>query len=544
MIACIIALFQPSPKKHVFYIALFDCIVMRTTFFSKLLLRVVLIVFGAYGSLAQEFQLERTLQGHEGQVQNIRFSPNGKMIASGGSDGQIILWDVATGRIIRKMKGHTKTVYEVTFNKDGSLLASAGEEGTACVWEVATGKNIGCFQNKPFPTFSGIFKQDLVSVSFVVFSPNSRYIYFSGDNGYIMKADIKTAVSGKVQPAEVIHSTNEPSGRWYSTVTGGTVSQDEKYLVVTVGNLVKFIDLNDGLMVRYFRYEGNYLNDVVNGPFPNSIATWSYDGKVTFWNATNGRILSSYQVSDPENYSGASFSRDGKLMVTSAYGTSVRIWDLSNGKLIATLGGHRQIVRMSRFSPTDDLIASGSYDGSIKLWRLKKPEPEEPVVAAKPEPKPNNEGERPTNNSSNNSNSGNTANSGNAGGKDSGITFKDEKVEIGKTIQLSNILFEQSSFLLRRESYPELDKLVAFLKENPNVSIELRGHTDNVGDPQKNQTLSERRVAAVKNYLTQRGISEERIETAAFGGSMPIADNSTEAGRQKNRRVEMKILRL
>ncbi|WP_448519193.1 OmpA family protein [Rhodoflexus sp.] len=512
---------------------------MSKKHFIPLLLLATLFTFWVCNSRAQEFQLERTLQGHEGQVQNIRFSPNGKMLASGGSDGQIIIWDVATGRILRKMKGHAKTVYEVTFNKDGKLLASAGEEGTACVWEVATGKNIGCFQNKPFPTFSGIFKQDLVSVSFVVFSPNSRYIYFSGDNGYIMKADLKMAISGQVQPAEVIHSTNEPSGRWYSTVTGGTVSQDEKYLVVTVGNLVKFIDLNNGIMARYFRYDGNYLNDVVNGPFPNSIATWSYDGKVTLWNATNGRILNSYQVTDPENYSGASFSRDGKLMATSAYGSSVRIWDLSNGKLIATLGGHRQIVRMSRFSPTDELIASGSYDGTIKLWRLKKPEPEEPVVAHIPEqPKP--EPTRPVpqpNRSPENSNNNNT-------GKESSIVFKDEKVEVGKTIQLSNVLFEQSSFMLRRESYSELDKLVEFLKENPNISIELRGHTDNVGDPQKNQTLSERRVAAVKNYITQRGIKEDRIATAAFGGSMPIADNGTEAGRQKNRRVEMKILKL
>lgn len=527
-------------QKHVFHIKKLNCTAMITKHFIKLLLGAALSALGVFAARAQEFQLERTLQGHEGQVQNIRFSPNGKLLAGGGSDGQIILWDVATGKILRKMKGHAKTVYEVTFNKDGSLLASAGEEGTACVWEVATGKNIGCFQNKPFPTFTGIFKQDLVSVSFVVFSPNSRYIYFSGDNGYIMKADIKTAVSGKIQPAEVIHSTNEPSGRWYSTVTGGTISQDEKYLVVTVGNQVRFIDLNDGLMVRYFRYEGNYLNDVVNGPMPNTVVTWSYDGKVTFWNATNGRILSSYQVSDPENYSGASFSRDGKLMVTSAYGTSVRVWDLTKGKLIATLGGHRQIVRMSRFSPTEDLIASGSYDGTVKLWRLKKPEPEEPITARRNEPQPEpvrpTEPERPTNPP--------PANTGTGGNKDSGIVFNDEKIEVGKTIQLSNILFEQSSFLLRRESYEELDKVVAFLKANPNVSIELRGHTDNVGDPQKNQTLSERRVAAVKNYITQRGISEDRIATAAFGGTMPIADNSTEAGRQKNRRVEMKILRL
>ncbi|MCS6967084.1 MAG: OmpA family protein [Cytophagales bacterium] len=512
---------------------------MKTIRCSQFAILIIGWSFVAHVGYGQEFQLERTLQGHEGQVQNIRFSPNGKLLAGGGSDGRIIIWEVASGKILHKIKGHAKTVYEVTFSKDGKLLASAGEEGTACVWEVATGKNIGCFQNKPFPMFAGVLRQELISVSFVVFSPNSRYIYFSGDNGYIMKADLTKAVSGQVQPAEVIHSTNEPSGRWYSTVTGGTVSQDEKSLVVTVGNWVKFIDLDDGLMIRQFRYDNHYLNDVVNGPYPNSIATWSYDGKVTIWNATNGRVITSLQVTNPENYSGASFSRDGKLMVTSTYGTSVRVWDLSTGKLIATLSGHRQIVRISRFSPTEDLIASASYDGTVKLWRMKKPEAQEPVVTQQPTPRPEPprpapvpEPSQPSNNST----------SDNSTPKESDLTFKNEKVEVGKTIQLSNILFEQSSFILRRESYAELDKLVAFLKENPTVMIELRGHTDNVGDPMKNQILSERRVLAVKNYLLQKGIEESRIKTAAFGGTMPIADNSTEAGRQKNRRVEMKIL--
>jgi outer membrane protein OmpA-like peptidoglycan-associated protein len=106
---------------------------------------------------------------------------------------------------------------------------------------------------------------------------------------------------------------------------------------------------------------------------------------------------------------------------------------------------------------------------------------------------------------------------------------------------LQQVQFEQSSYVLLPQSFPELDKLVQTLRANPAWHIELIGHTDNVGDPRVNQTLSDYRARMVMRYLTQRGIADDRIETKGYGGSRPIAGNETEAGRAMNRRVELLV---
>ncbi|WP_460673476.1 OmpA family protein [Larkinella ripae] len=117
------------------------------------------------------------------------------------------------------------------------------------------------------------------------------------------------------------------------------------------------------------------------------------------------------------------------------------------------------------------------------------------------------------------------------------------KVEAGRTYRLNNLLFQQSAYRIEPESYPELDSLVAIMKRNPVMAIELAGHTDNVGDAKLNVALSQKRVDAVKSYLTSKAIEPARIQTQAYGGSKPIADNAREETKRLNRRVEVKILK-
>jgi outer membrane protein OmpA-like peptidoglycan-associated protein len=115
-------------------------------------------------------------------------------------------------------------------------------------------------------------------------------------------------------------------------------------------------------------------------------------------------------------------------------------------------------------------------------------------------------------------------------------------IETGQSVKMNNVLFYQSKAQLMPTSYPELDKLARMMAENPTVRIELEGHTDNVGDRAKNQTLSEDRVESVKGYLISKGVTADRITGVGFGGSKPVADNSRELTRRLNRRVEFKIL--
>jgi len=111
----------------------------------------------------------------------------------------------------------------------------------------------------------------------------------------------------------------------------------------------------------------------------------------------------------------------------------------------------------------------------------------------------------------------------------------------GRTLVLRNVFFEQSSYQLLNESYAELDKLVRTLRQFPEVRIEIAGHTDNVGDPRLNQALSENRARVVVAYLVRQGIAADRLEARGYGGTRPLAENNTEAGRIQNRRVEFTV---
>lgn len=115
-------------------------------------------------------------------------------------------------------------------------------------------------------------------------------------------------------------------------------------------------------------------------------------------------------------------------------------------------------------------------------------------------------------------------------------------VKKGSKVVLNNIFFETASSQIQRESVPELEKLVNLLKRAPDLRIEVSGHTDNTGNPQSNQKLSEDRAKSVKEYLISKGIAASRIEAKGYGQEQPIATNNSVEGRARNRRTEFKIL--
>jgi len=118
-----------------------------------------------------------------------------------------------------------------------------------------------------------------------------------------------------------------------------------------------------------------------------------------------------------------------------------------------------------------------------------------------------------------------------------------KKIEVGNIIVLNNIFFDFDKATLRSESTAELDRLVNMLKENTAISIEISGHTDNVGSAAYNKKLSENRAKAVVDYLITKGINKVRLQYAGYGFDKPIGSNDTEEGRQLNRRTEFKIIK-
>jgi flagellar motor protein MotB len=117
-----------------------------------------------------------------------------------------------------------------------------------------------------------------------------------------------------------------------------------------------------------------------------------------------------------------------------------------------------------------------------------------------------------------------------------------KKVEVGTKVVLDNIYFETGKAVLRPESYDALDQVYRFLENNPSMKLEISGHTDNTGSLRINQRLSRDRAKAVVDYLTGRGISEAMLVYQGYADSQPVAPNDTPEGRERNRRVEFKVL--
>jgi len=117
-----------------------------------------------------------------------------------------------------------------------------------------------------------------------------------------------------------------------------------------------------------------------------------------------------------------------------------------------------------------------------------------------------------------------------------------EPIEIGNKVILKNIFFDINKFEIKPDSKPELQKLIDFLTVNPTLHVEISGHTDNVGNDQANQILSENRAKAVFAYLINNKIDPQRLVYKGYGKTQPIAPNTTEEDRSKNRRTEFKII--
>jgi outer membrane protein OmpA-like peptidoglycan-associated protein len=117
-----------------------------------------------------------------------------------------------------------------------------------------------------------------------------------------------------------------------------------------------------------------------------------------------------------------------------------------------------------------------------------------------------------------------------------------QKAEPGSNIVLNNVFFDPGKAVLRPESTAELERVLKLLADMPKLKLHLAGHTDNVGDPDTNLSLSQRRAQAIMTYLMEHKVKPDRLTATGYGATIPLAANTTEAGRQLNRRIEFKVV--
>lgn len=124
------------------------------------------------------------------------------------------------------------------------------------------------------------------------------------------------------------------------------------------------------------------------------------------------------------------------------------------------------------------------------------------------------------------------------------VLSSDEVVEkAAAPVILNKVVFDAGKSTLVKEAYPQLDSVVTALKSNAVMKIEIGGYTDNIGDETSNKSLSEKRAKTVYDYFISKGIDESRMAYAGYGSKNPIAENTTNEGQKRNRRIEIRILK-
>lgn len=288
----------------------------------------------------QEGNLEVELIGHQGKVRSVSFSPNGQYIATASEDSTAILWDLS-GNSITQFIGHQAWVGSVSFSPNGQYIATASEDGTAKLWNLS-GNLIAEFIGH---------RGWVLSVSF---SPNGEYIATAAADSTARLWDL----SGK----QVAQFLGHQGWVWHVTF-----SADGEYLATAAADSkARLWNLSGKQLAELKGHQGAVVS-VSFSPDGKRLATASADGTARLWELFKKQQM---VFKGHTNWVlNVSFSPHGKYIATSSYDGTARLWDLA-GNSIAELKGHQGWVASVNFSPDGRYLATSSEDGTAKLWDL------------------------------------------------------------------------------------------------------------------------------------------------------------------------------
>jgi WD40 repeat protein len=284
----------------------------------------------------------------ESWVNAVDFSPDGSLIAAGGRDNFVRLYDAASGRLFFKLEGHEDQVSSVVFSPDGSILASGSHDYSIRLWDISTGNLIKLLQSEP------------VSVQDVKFSPDGNFLASASFDWSIRLWEVET---GRLA------NTLEGHTDWLNSAIFSPVDD----LIASGGfdNTIRIWEVTSGRHLRTLEHHGNSINSLSFSPDGSQLASGSqFDSSIIFWDVNTGEKIKTI-AGDLASIDSVAFSPGGEFIAASDQGNGINIWNVDTGELHGKIDDHSYSIECIAISPGGSMLAAGSTDGVINLHDIK-----------------------------------------------------------------------------------------------------------------------------------------------------------------------------
>ncbi|HLP90765.1 MAG TPA: caspase family protein [Nostocaceae cyanobacterium] len=326
--------------------------------------------------------LIHTFKGHDNLVKDVTFSPDGQLLASASGDKTVKLWRITDGSLINTLKGHQDYVNGLVFSPNGLTLASASDDNTVKLWRTNDGSLINTLKGHESYVWA------------VAFSPNGLTLASAGYDNTVKlwrttDGNLINTLKGHENPVKDVafspdgqtlaSGSDDNTVKLWRTTDGRLINtlknEDEVYdvafspdgkIVASGGRYGITLWGNDGTWIATFAKLNNSIVGIEFDPTSKTLASAGYDNRVKLWR-TDGSFITTFKGHEGE-VSSVSFSPDGKNFIAAGGNKTAKLWR-NDGTLITTLKGHESDVWAVAFSPDGQTIASGSNDNTVKLWK-------------------------------------------------------------------------------------------------------------------------------------------------------------------------------